>query len=431
MLFNAIVTAAAFASSVTAIRWKDGHGPNAINGASLAAGNNLNYGGGPLLANIVVKPLYWSNSVKFNYDAFYVASVTGTASSPSDFFALVTEYSTGSYTLGGGSSSAGITNASGASSGTVNVSAVESYIKSLVSNGSIDPSGGSLYVPVHFAAGVTINEDTGLGLGASCSSWCAYHYSVNTSRGWVYYGIHPEMSSGGCASGCGAGSAFANNCDVASHELAEATTDADQPQTGWINANGEIGDLCNGQASTFCGADGYQYTVQKQWSNRKGGCAAPPSNGQSCRNGVATGGKPVSTTTTTTKKSTTTTTTTIPGVSSTTSTTTKPVTTTTTTKPITATTTTTTVPTNNNSCYPAYSSTGIYISGSYVSSNGYNYVLSGTSWVKQGTCNSSLTQKCFAPYSSSGNYVKGSQVSYQGSDYTFDGTSWINQGVCA
>ncbi|KAI9346445.1 hypothetical protein BDR26DRAFT_916425 [Obelidium mucronatum] len=135
----------------------------------------------------------------------------------------------------------------GASSGTVSVSTVQNYIIFLINSGALNPSGGSLYVPVHFAPDVTINEDTGLGLGTSCSSWCAYHYSVNTSKGWVYYGIHPEMSSGGCASGCGSASGFANNCDVASHELAEAITDADQPQIGWINnPNGEIGDICNG-----------------------------------------------------------------------------------------------------------------------------------------------------------------------------------------
>ncbi|KAJ3001817.1 UNVERIFIED_CONTAM: Leucine aminopeptidase 1, partial [Siphonaria sp. JEL0065] len=136
---------------------------------------------------------------------------------------------------------------------------------------------------------------------------------------------------------------------------------------------------------------------------------------------------PVSTTTTTTstvKQSSAIT-------STTTTTTTTKVATSVTTKPPASTTTTTTVPTTNNACYPAYSSTGTYISGSVVSSNGFNYVLNGTSWTKTGACNSSLTTKCYPPYSSTGNYVKGSQASYQGSDYTFDGTSWINQGVCA
>ncbi|KAJ3009581.1 UNVERIFIED_CONTAM: hypothetical protein HDU68_002597 [Siphonaria sp. JEL0065] len=298
------------------VYWKDGQNPNFANKAAVAAGSNtLSYGGGPLLSNIVVKPLYWSNNVLFNYDAFYSASVTGTNSSPSNFMSILTEYSIGSYTLGAGSSSAGITNTAGATSGTVTVSAVENYIISLVNSGALDPSGGSLYVPVHFASGITIQEDKNLQLGNSCIQWCAFHYSVNTSRGWVYYGIHPEMSSGNCAKGCGTGTPFANNCAVASHELAEAATDADQKQTGWLNnPNGEIGDICNGQQGTFCGADGYQYSIQKQWSNKKNACVAPSTSGQSCPNGVATGGKPgpVTTTTTTTiaKPATTTTTTT-------------------------------------------------------------------------------------------------------------------------
>ncbi|KAJ3021184.1 UNVERIFIED_CONTAM: hypothetical protein HDU68_009768 [Siphonaria sp. JEL0065] len=201
-------------------RWKDGFGNRTV----AAASNTLSYKGGPLLANIVVKPLYWSSSVKFNYDAFYTQSVTGTSSAPSPFLAIITEYSVPAYTLGGGSSSAGIVNTAGVSSGTVTVTSVEAYIKSLVSAGTLDPSGGSLYVPVHFAPSVTIKEDTGLGLGNSCSSWCAYHYSVNTSKGWVYYAIMPDVSAGGCANGCGTGTPFANNCDASSHELAEVTT---------------------------------------------------------------------------------------------------------------------------------------------------------------------------------------------------------------
>ncbi|KAJ3024942.1 UNVERIFIED_CONTAM: hypothetical protein HDU68_007640 [Siphonaria sp. JEL0065] len=308
MLVDTVLAITALACSVLAtpapvpfkgVYWKEGHGPNANNAAPLAG--SLVYGNGPLLSNVVVKPLYWSSAVKYNYDAFYSASVVGTASAPAQFMALTTEYSVSGKTLGAGSFLTGITNTGGASSGTVKVSTVTAYITSLVNSGTLDPSGGSLYVPVHFAPGVTISEDSGLGLGNSCTSWCAYHYSVNTSKGWVYYGIHPEMSSGGCASGCGSASAFQNNCAVASHELAEAVTDPDQPQTGWINnPGGEIGDLCNGQSATFCGADGYQYTVQKQWSNKKNSCAAPSTSGQSCANGVATGGKPSGSTTTTT-----------------------------------------------------------------------------------------------------------------------------------
>ncbi|KAJ3010352.1 UNVERIFIED_CONTAM: hypothetical protein HDU68_002178, partial [Siphonaria sp. JEL0065] len=165
---------------------------------------------------------------------------------------------------------------------------------------------------------------------------------------------------------------------------------------------------------TTIGGDGVSYVIQKQWSNADNACVASS-------NKVP---KPTTTktTTTTTKATTTTTTTKViteTGIPTTT--------TTTTTIPVP---TTTTIPPSNNACYPAYSSTGIYVSGSLVGYNGYNFRLSGTSWVNQGTCNASWTQKCFAAYVAT-NYARGAQVSYQGYDYTYDGTSWISQGPCA
>ncbi|KAJ3024937.1 UNVERIFIED_CONTAM: hypothetical protein HDU68_007635 [Siphonaria sp. JEL0065] len=318
MILSSIATATAVASFVVAspvskpflgVQWMHGQNPSnqtLSSNAQNMKGYHVTYWGGPLLSNLVVKPIYWSTNVLYNYDAFYSASATGTLSSPSPFMALLTEYSQGTYNVGGGSSSVGIVNVAGASSGTVMVSAVESYITSLSSSGALDPSGGSLYVPVHFASGVTVNDDTGPKLGNSCTTWCAFHYSVNTPKGWIYYGILPEMSFGNCARGCGfaTNTIFANNCLVASHELAEAVTDADQGQNGWNNfQSGEIGDICNAQPSTFCGADGYQYAVQKEWSNAKNACVGPANAGQPCPKGPATGGGGSGSMTTTTTTS--------------------------------------------------------------------------------------------------------------------------------
>ncbi|KAJ3069761.1 hypothetical protein HDU98_007173 [Podochytrium sp. JEL0797] len=254
--------------------------------ASIAASSsNLVYGGGNLLNNVIVKALYWSSAVTYNYDAFYAQTVTG-----NPFMSILTQYSESGFSLGSGSALPGYVYTAGATSGTVSVTSVTAAIQSLVSSGVLDPSGGSLYVPVHFPPGVAINANDGTGLGLSCTSWCAYHYSVQTSAGWVYYGIIPDQGTGACAGSCGNGpSVFASTCQVASHELGEAITDPDQQQNGWMSTGGEIGDLCVAQLGDFCGADGYEYYVQKMWSNSAGACVNPSPAPSNCPNGVAAG----------------------------------------------------------------------------------------------------------------------------------------------
>ncbi|KAJ3063389.1 hypothetical protein HDU98_000793 [Podochytrium sp. JEL0797] len=274
MLFTTIVatTLAATVSAFNGVTWKKGYGPHTV--AEEAALN--------IASNVQVQPVYWSSAVPYTYDAFYAQII----SPQSTFMSTMNQY----LTVGTPKAFPGLTNTAGAKTGTVKVTAVQTYLLGLVSSGKLDPSGGSLYVPVHFPAGVTIQENTGLGLGNSCTSWCAYHYSVQSPKGWIYYGIIPEVNSGACAGGCGAApTSFGNNCQVASHEFAEAITDPNQAQTGWTGPNGEIGDYCNDQESSVCGADGKQYFVQKLWSNSANACVAAPTAPTTCPNGVATG----------------------------------------------------------------------------------------------------------------------------------------------
>ncbi|KAJ3015020.1 UNVERIFIED_CONTAM: hypothetical protein HDU68_012908 [Siphonaria sp. JEL0065] len=300
MLFSYLFTMATAATSAFAAphhkfkgaHWKKGTeeaGAIAASGAA-ASSNKLIYGGGNLLSNVIVKPLYWSNSVMFNFDAFYTAAVSGTTTSPTPFMKMLTQYSVSGYKLGAGSLSKGIVNFSGLTNGSVTVSAVENYIISLVNSGTLNPSGANLYVPVHFAPGVVVSEDKGLGLGDSCTVWCAFHYSVYTPKGWVYYGIIPDMGPAApCNWLCGSSpTVFGLTSQVASHELAEAITDPSWNQNGWLAPGAEIGDLCSDHAP-FCGSDGYQYHVQTEWSNAVGACAPPPNQPATCRKGMGVG----------------------------------------------------------------------------------------------------------------------------------------------
>eukprot|EP00456_Euglypha_rotunda_P031231 TRINITY_DN24336_c0_g1_i3.p1 TRINITY_DN24336_c0_g1~~TRINITY_DN24336_c0_g1_i3.p1 ORF type:complete len:127 (-),score=17.63 TRINITY_DN24336_c0_g1_i3:10-390(-) len=61
--------------------------------------------------------------------------------------------------------------------------------------------------------------------------------------------------------------------NVAAHELVETVTDPVGGNGWWDGSNGyEISDKCAWQVDKMRLSDGYNYTVQLQWSNRFGSC---------------------------------------------------------------------------------------------------------------------------------------------------------------
>jgi hypothetical protein len=83
----------------------------------------------------------------------------------------------------------------------------------------------------------------------------------------------PDLG-GACAGGCGGGSLLDNTTQVSSHEMGEAITDAavGVNNLAWYDdANGEIGDICNGQPGTAAG-----HAIQLLWSNSQNACVAGP-----------------------------------------------------------------------------------------------------------------------------------------------------------
>ena len=121
------------------------------------------------------------------------------------------------------------------------------------------------------------------GQGTSCVEFCAYHGATTYKGGNLAYGVHPDVATGDCATGCGtAATPLQNATSVHSHEMIEAATDPDigiliaagngpiDFPVGWYcdaAQCGEIGDICNAQQGTVG-----TYTVQKEWSNAQGGC---------------------------------------------------------------------------------------------------------------------------------------------------------------
>jgi hypothetical protein len=250
--------------------------PDALVSTAVPAGAHLTYYGGPVLKNVNIVPVYWNSKVLFqsNLNAFYA----GVTNSP--HFDWLKEYNTASPAQAIGRGTRGTPYVDTTSTVTSATSTTDAKVKTelnrLFTAGLLPaPNGNNLYM-VHFPPGTSITDSGG---SKSCVVFCAYHGTYVRNGVNVYYGIVPDMG-GGCASGCGTNTTVNNLTSVSSHEMIEAVTDAAVglatvagPPLAWYdNANGEIGDICNGQQGTVVGGDGVTYTVQKEFSNSRKAC---------------------------------------------------------------------------------------------------------------------------------------------------------------
>ena len=263
------------------------------------AGAHLSYYGGPVISNVKVVTVFWTNAVdagvQTTMPAFYSAITDST------YYDLVSEYATNITPVGGGSG----TNQSigrGSSGGTFTIvpstcndgslctiddTAIQTELLAQINGGhlpapELDNNGNvnTLYM-IYFPLNVTITQ----GGSQSCVVFCAYHGTTSAQYKLknLEYGIFPDMSpSSSCFGGCGADPNYLNDTTaVSSHELVEAVTDAEvgiantfAPPLAWYDSvNGEIGDICNAQQATVS-AGGSTWTVQTQWSDAIGNCVA-------------------------------------------------------------------------------------------------------------------------------------------------------------
>jgi hypothetical protein len=275
---------------------------NGAVGFAAPAGAHLTYFGGPVISNVhVVQVLYGSGS--------YNAQVAGTTSptmgnfygdltgANSGYTSLLTQYNTPAsggtnQTIGNGTFDGlfQIVPAAGNNGSTISDAQIQSELLAQISAGHLpapllDAAGNvnTLYM-IFFPPGKTITQ----GGSSSCvaGGFCAYHGTTSTLLNGknVLYGVHPDMQSGLCSTGgCGSAGVFGNYTSVTSHELTEAITDADvgiatvfAPPLAWYDmANGEIGDICNGQQGSYV-ANGTTYTIQLEFSNAANNCVLPP-----------------------------------------------------------------------------------------------------------------------------------------------------------
>ncbi|ORY47219.1 hypothetical protein BCR33DRAFT_848615 [Rhizoclosmatium globosum] len=244
MLLSLVLTVATFVVAAPAgeplphsVSWHLKDGVKKHEALNLAAASaHLTYYGGPVIPNVEVHPIFYGNA---NYQSqtndFYAADLRLCHQNSLD-----------------------------------DVNDLQPFLINLVKAGTIKPTANTYY-PIHFAPGITITQ------GGSAL--------------YLFYGVMPDQG-GSCAGGCGSNPSQVNNMfSVASHELAEAVTDAavglatviGSPLAWYDQTNGENGDICNAQQGTTVGGDGVTYVVQKTWSNADNAC-------------LANSGKPVTTT---------------------------------------------------------------------------------------------------------------------------------------
>jgi hypothetical protein len=240
---------------------------------------HLTYYGGPVLGNVKVQIVYWSDASKvFGQGQLeqYYSDITNSA-----YFDWLNEYNTPTQQVGRGSF-IGSATATGAKIGSVTDANLQTQLTSMLKSGALNQSdpANTIYM-IHFPPGMSISQ----GGSSSCSQFCAYHGTFTYSGHDVFYGVIPDQGADGCESGCGSGDHLQNTTSTASHELIEAVTDAavglattNGPPLAWYdNANGEIGDICV-TGSSYTSVVG-NWTVQNEWSNKAGKCIA--TNGSS------------------------------------------------------------------------------------------------------------------------------------------------------
>lgn len=261
---------------------------------SAPSGATLTYYGGRVISNVEVVQVLWGQGN-------YLPQVTSTGTpSMKSFYTNVlkspyvdwlVEYNTPAsrgtnQTIGHGTFLGQYQITPSSRSTSIDDTTIQAEISAQIRSGklpkpSTDAGGNSnTYYAIYFPAGTTIS----LSGQGSCQVFCAYHGTVaaTSTLGEYYYGVHPDFQAGsGCDVGCGSSaSTYDNVTSVASHEVIEAVTDAEvglaqnlAPPLAWYNNSyGEIGDICNADQGRIVGADGYTYTVQKEYSNQLKDC---------------------------------------------------------------------------------------------------------------------------------------------------------------
>jgi hypothetical protein len=239
-------------------------------GGGGASCTSTTYNGGPLMQEAKIVLVMWSASAAYKDDLskFYAAIVQ------SPYMDWLREYDVPPQTIVRGSFAGAFVDASPPSSTTVDeVQDIQPELARLVDAGLVPPPDANTLYMIHFPPGVIITQagDPSCN-GQGNNSWCAFHGNIQHGAAMLRYGVIPDMSDSGCASGCNIGNSsdpFIATTGSASHEMMETITDPDD-STGYLdNSCDELADMCD-ELTTPGSAGGY--TVELIWSRKQMAC---------------------------------------------------------------------------------------------------------------------------------------------------------------
>lgn len=243
--------------------------------APAASGNNLNYGGGPVMGGTTnVYAIFWepTGSVSANYNSLierYFNDVSGTP-----LYNNNTQYTDSNGNVPSNTRLAGTW---------VDTSAypesplLDSDIQNEVTNAQ-NTNGWTSGIDNIFFVFLEQNQDLCFDSSYSqcaSNSFCAYHNYFGTD---TIYAAMPYAASFSCNPGSSPNGDDADQTiNVTSHEQMEAATDP--LLNAWTDSSGqEIGDKCAWQFGPLDSAggdvnwNGDEYIVQEEWDNTAGGC---------------------------------------------------------------------------------------------------------------------------------------------------------------
>jgi serine protease len=295
----AAVAGLALAASPASAATAHGLHPRAAHAAAAAAGNNLIYGGGPIVTSPQVYIVYWGN--QWGTGSTVTNDPSGEAAlqqsffqhaygSGDTFFTSQTQYCQGV--------ASGTTQCNGAgtpvghpSSNPLAGSWLDNSAKAPTRPSDSQLAAEAVKAAAHFGVSgdniqIIVDSPHGVVPSGFKTQYCAWHdVTTNASGADVPYTNMPYITDAGAS--CGANFVSPSNgvsgttegiTIVGGHEYAETLTDP-EAGNGWLDSTGyETGDKCawisSGQgASAIIALNGAYYAVQSLWSNNYGGGA--------------------------------------------------------------------------------------------------------------------------------------------------------------
>ena len=273
--------------------------PRAAHAAAAASGNNLSYGGGPIVTAPTVYYVYWGS--QWGTGSTVTSDPSGETSlqqsffqhaygSGDTFFTSQTQYCQGVAT--------GTTQCNGAgtpvghpASSPLGGTWLDSSAKAPSRPSDAQLAAEAVKAAAHFGVSgdniqIIVDSPHGVVPSGFKTQYCAWHdVTTNASGADVPYTNMPYITDAG--SSCGANFVTPSNgvsgategvTIVGGHEYAETLTDP-EAGNGWLDSTGyETGDKCawisSGQgASAIIALNGTYFAVQSLWSNNYGGGA--------------------------------------------------------------------------------------------------------------------------------------------------------------